>query len=329
MKSRKIILTIFIILLSVPLFSQTNTNPELKKLIEAIISGKKADVGVSIIGLSKKEVTQINGNKFYPMLSTVKFPIALTILHQVEKGELSLHQKIYIKKEELLEDTWSPFKKEYPDGNLELTLEEAMKWMVSYSDNNLTDILLRLIGGPESVQKFITSKSFIIKNDEEGMHKDWDSQFINTITPNEATRLLEQFYNGKILNKEHTKWLYTAMLNNVSGAKRLKAHLPKGVKIAHRTGTSFTNDAGMTGAVNDFGIIELSDKKRFYIAVFVHDSYEKFEDTEAIIADIAKAATTHYNKKQPHDQNKNIFRSSYFTRPFHNCKSSENRAIFP
>ena len=297
MKSRKIIFTLFILLLSLPLFSQTHTNPELKKIIEFIIANKKADVGVSIMEVPQKEVVQINGNKFYPMLSTVKFHIALAILHKVEKGELSLQQKIYIKKEELLENTWSPFQKEHPDGNIELTLEETMKWMVSYSDNNLTDILLRLIGGPEPVQKFINSKNFVIKNNEEDMHKDWDSQFINTITPNEATRLLEKFYNGKLLNKEHTKWLYTAMLNNASGAKRLKAHLPKGVKIAHRTGTSFTNEAGMTGAINDFGIIELSDKKRIYIAVFVHDTYEKFENAEAIISDISKTTYDYYNKK--------------------------------
>lgn len=297
MKSRKIIFTLFILLLSLPLFSQTHTNPELKKIIESIIANKKADVGVSIMEVPQKEVVQINRNKFYPMLSTVKFHIALAILHKVEKGELSLQQKIYIKKDELLENTWSPFQKEHPEGNIELTLEETMKWMVSYSDNNLTDILLRLIGGPEPVQKFINSKNFVIKNNEEDMHKDWDSQFINTITPNEATRLLEKFYNGKLLNKEHTKWLYTAMLNNASGAKRLKAHLPKSIKIAHRTGTSFTNESGMTGAINDFGIIELSDKKRIYIAVFVHDTYEKFENAEAIIADISKATYDYYNKK--------------------------------
>ncbi len=72
---------------------------------------------------------------------------------------------------------------------------------------------------------------------------------------------------------------------------------PKSVKVAHRTGTSFTNKEGMTGAVNDFGIIELSDKERIYIAVFVHDIYETFENAEAIIADIAKATYDYYHKK--------------------------------
>ncbi|MGG7468892.1 class A beta-lactamase [Chryseobacterium arthrosphaerae] len=291
------IFTILLLFLSISLFSQQKTVPDLTQQLTTLIAGKKADVGVSIIAPYKREIIQINGNNFYPMLSTVKFPIALTILHKVEKGELSLQQKLFIKKEELLEDTWSPFKKEYPEGNIEISLEDAIKWMVSYSDNNLTDILLRLIGGPEPVQKFINSKNFIIKNNEEDMHKDWQSQFINTIIPNEATRLLEKFYNGKLLNKKHTQWLYMAMINNASGAKRIKGNLPKTVKVAHRTGTSFTNKKGMTGAVNDFGIIELSDKERIYIAVFVHDTYETFENAEAIIADIAKATYDYYHKK--------------------------------
>ncbi|MGL6128161.1 serine hydrolase, partial [Chryseobacterium artocarpi] len=125
MKLKKITFTLLILLLSLPLFSQTNTNPEFKKIIESIIANKKADVGVSIFisGTPKKEVTQINGNNLYPMLSTFKFHIALAILHKVEKGELSLQQKIFIKKEELLENTYSPFKEKYPEGNIELTLE--------------------------------------------------------------------------------------------------------------------------------------------------------------------------------------------------------------
>ncbi|MDW9382406.1 class A beta-lactamase [Chryseobacterium sp. JV558] len=294
---KEIIFALFALLVSLPLFSQNTKLPDLKKTIESIISNKKADVGVSIIGPYPKETMQINGNKLYPMLSTVKFPIALTVLKKVEKGELSLQQKLFIKKEELLEDTWSPFKKEHPEGNIEISVEEALRWIVSYSDNNISDILMRLVGGPEPIQKLVNSKDCIIQNNEEDMHKDWESQFVNKITPNEAIRLLEAFNNKKILNKEHTLWLYNTMLNNTAGPKRLKGNLPPHVKVAHRTGTSFTNKEGMTGAINDFGIIELSDKKKIYIAVFLHDTYEKFENAEAIIADISKATYEFYQKK--------------------------------
>lgn len=279
-------------------FGQTKKD-NLTEKIEEILKDKRANIGVSIIESNNKKVVDIKGDDFFPMLSTVKFPIALTILNKVQKKELSLNQKIFIKKEELLDDptNWSPFKEKYPNGNLEITLEEALSWMVSHSDNNLTDILLRLIGGPETVQNFINSKNFIIKNDEEDMHKDWESQFINNITPNEATKLLSKFNKGKILDKTTTKWLYNAMLNNKSGGNRLKGKLPKNIKIAHRTGTSFTNDKGITGAINDMGIIELPNKKKIILCVLVNDTYESFKKSEEIIADIAKVTYEHYTTK--------------------------------
>ncbi|CAM3617340.1 class A beta-lactamase [Elizabethkingia occulta] len=296
--AKRAILCIVALFLSISVFSQTRENPQLKKTLESIISGKKSIVGISVMSPDEKEMTGINANQMLPMLSTVKFPLALAALHEVEKGKLSMNQKLFIKKEELLDDTWSPFKEKYPAGNITITLEEALKWTVSYSDNNLTDILIRLIGGPETVQEFMDSSSFIIKNNEEGMHKDWDSQFINKITPNFAVLLLQEFSNSKILNKTNTQWLYNAMLNNVSGKKRLKGNLPTGVKVAHRTGTSFTNKEGMTGAINDYGIIELPGKKKIYIAVFVHNTYESFDDSEKIISDIGRAAYDYYSNKK-------------------------------
>lgn len=291
--------TLLLAVISLYSFAQNTQNPELKQQIDHILLNKKADVGVSIIGSGKNDNIQINGNKMYPMLSAVKFPIALAVLDKVQKGELAMNQHLFIKKEELLDnpENWSPFKEKFPEGNVTITLEEALGWMVSYSDNNLTDILLRLIGGPETVQRYINSKYFSIKNDEEDMHKDWESQFINQITPNEAVALLKKLDDGKLLNKTYTTWLYTAMLNNQSGAKRLKAQLPKGVKIAHRTGTSFTNAEGMTGAINDYGIIELPNNRKIYIAVFVHNTYESFPDSEKIIADISKATFDYYTQK--------------------------------
>lgn len=291
-------LFLFLLFFTTIVFGQTKKD-NLTEKIEEILKDKKANIGVSIIESNNKKVVDIKGNDFFPMLSTVKFPIALTILDKVQKKELSLNQKIFIKKEELLDDqtNWSPFKEKYPNGNLEITLEEALSWMVSHSDNNLTDILLRLIGGPETVQNFINSKNFIIKNDEEDMHKDWESQFINNITPNEATKLLSKFNKGKILDKTTTKWLYNAMLNNKSGGNRIKGKLPGNIKIAHRTGTSFTNDNGMTGAINDMGIIELPNKKKIIICVLVNNTYESFKKSEEIIADIAKVTYEHYTLK--------------------------------
>lgn len=290
------ILQLIILFFTITIFGQIQKN-ELTTKIEKIVKNKNANVGVSIIETNNKKIVDINGNNLYSMLSTVKFPIALTVLKKVEEGKLQMEQTIFIKKEELLENTWSPYKEKFPEGNTHITLEEAMKWMISYSDNNLTDIILRLIGGPKEVEKYFPSKNLIVKNNEEEMHKNWEAQFVNKITPNEATKLLRKFYKGKILNKTNTTWLYNAMINNTTGGNRIKAKLPKDIKVAHRTGTSFTNDKGMTGAINDFGIIELLNKKKIIICVLVNDTYENFKKSEEIIADIAKTTYEYYSRK--------------------------------
>lgn len=289
------LISILVIFLIINSCATKNNENELKNKIEKIISTENGDFGVSIID-ENNNIVEINGKKHYPLLSTFKFPIALTILHKVEKRELSMQQQIFIKKEELLENTWSPFKEKHPDGNISISVEEAINWMIVYSDNNLTDILLRLLGGTETVEKFIDDENFVIKNNEDEMHRDWNSQFINKSTPNSFAQLLKKFSEGKILNSENTKWLYQSMVKSETGVKRLKGKLPN-VKIAQRAGTSFTNDEGITGAINNVGIMELPNNQKIYIAVFVHNTSEEFSKGEEIIADIAKTTYEFYTKK--------------------------------
>lgn len=269
---------------------------DLKSKLESLISGVHADVGISIIEPGSGSKLEINGDKRYPMMSTVKFPMALAVLSRVEKGEFQMDQQVYISAEALRENTYSPFKKIHPEGDLFISLEEALKWMVVDSDNNITDVLFNLLGGPKSVEQFIAHEGFVIRNTEEDMHRDWNSQFVNTAKPNAYTELLKTFVEGKLLNEEHTQWLYQAMVTSNTGTKRLKGQLPN-VTIAQRAGTSFTNDQGLTGAVNNVGIIELPDQRKIYIAVFIHNTTDGFANAEALIADIAKVTYEFYTEQ--------------------------------
>jgi len=290
---RKYFLIIFAALLYIKAFGQT----ELRQKIEQIVSTKNADVGISILNLENGDTLSINGNKHYPMISIFKFHIALTVLSKVDKGELSLNQKLFIKKSELLEDTWSPFREKYPEGEIAITLKEALQWTIVVSDNNLCDILIRFVGGVKTVDNFINSPNFIIKNDEEGMHQNWDAQFLNTTTPNFSNQLLKQFFENKLLTKKSTKFLYKTMVATSVGQNRIKGYLPLKTEVAHRTGSSFTNETGLTGAINDIGIVKLPNGNRFIISLFVHNTTENFKDGEEIIADITKTTWDYYTKR--------------------------------
>ena len=60
--------------------------------------------------------------------------------------------------------------------------------------------------------------------------------------------------------------------------------------VAHKTGTSYTNQEGITAATNDVGIITLPDGSHLIISVFIKDAHADEATREAVIARIAAAA---------------------------------------
>ena len=281
-------ISLLLIVFSVLFFAQKNS---LKKEISKITEGKKATVAVSVLGIDFPfQYNNNNAEKKLPMQSVFKYHIALAVLDLVDKGKLSLDQKVFIKKSELLPNTWSPIREKNPEGNFEITLGETLKWMVSESDNNCTDIILRLINGTKTVQNFLEDKKIKntqIKFNEEECHKILNLQYQNYTTTKSANSTLKVFFDKKLISKNSTDFLYKLMMETSTGKNRLVSGLPKGTEIAHRTGTSFTEN-GITPATNNIGIITLPNGKKYAISVFISDSKENFDVNEKLISDISK-----------------------------------------
>jgi len=294
----KVFYTIIFSVLSFQTYAQT-TN-ELRQELNQIIASKNATVGISIKSIEDKDTLSINGNLKAPMMSVFKFHIALAVLNKVDEGKLSLTQEIFVKKKDLHENTWSPMREDYPNGNMNLTLDKLLRYTVSHSDNNGCDILINLIGGTKTVQNFINKqgiKDFVIKVNEEQM-KTWKNLYINTTTPLASTELLEKFYKGEILKEATTKYLYQIMVETSRGLTWMKAGLPSGTELAHRTGVSGTNDDNLRVAMNNIGIVKLPNGKHFILSVYLKNITEKQEDTEKIIADIARVTWNYFTNKK-------------------------------
>ncbi|AQX85410.1 CME family class A extended-spectrum beta-lactamase [Elizabethkingia miricola] len=269
--------------------------------INAVTKDKKATVAVSVLGIENEfQFSNTNGNLKMPMLSVFKFHIALAVLNQVDKGNLTLDQKILIKKSDLLENTWSPLREKYPNGNVEVPLSEIITYTVAQSDNNGCDILLRLIGGTKTVQKLMDVngvKNFQIKYNEEEMHKnDVKALYANYTTTASMVKTLKAFYKGMFLSKRSTIFLMDIMTRTNTGMAKLPGLLPK-VKMARKTGSSGKMKNGLTIAENDSGIITLANGKHYAIAVFVKDSMESEEVNCGMIAQISKIVWDTLNKK--------------------------------
>jgi beta-lactamase class A len=290
------ILSVIIIqLVPITIFAQMDS---LRSRIEQIIGRTNGKIGVAILGLESNDSLTVDGNGKYPMQSVYKFPLALAVLNQVDKGALSLDQRIFVKKEDLAPDTWSPLREKYPDGNIKVTLDELLSYTVSQSDNNGCDILFRLVGGPGTVNQYIhglgITEMAIVATEAE-MHKDWEVQYRNWSSPAAMGQLLRTFYRDSILSQKCTDYLEQLMVKTVSGPQRLKGLLPPGTIVAHKTGSSGTNDQGLAAATNDVGIVTLPDGKHLIIVVFVSNSSAGDKARDEVIAAIAKTVWDVYS----------------------------------
>jgi len=268
---------------------------KLRAEIAELAKPAKGIIGVSVLGLEDRDTLNYNGNARLVMHSVMKFPIALAVLHLVDSGVLKLDQTIHIKKK----DMWSkmgPLLEKYPDGNIDVSIRDLLGYMVSQSDNNACDILLKKLGGPDQVEDYlhmIKIRGINIEASETDMAKAWEVQYTNWCKPVDMVKLLDDFYNGKILLPAGRDFLYKIMTETTTGPKRIKGLLPEGTVVAHKTGTSPTNAAGLSPATNDVGIIKLPNGKRVAIAVFVCNSTADEATREEMIAKISKAVYDH------------------------------------
>jgi len=280
-------------------FSQQTT---LDKSIQTITDGKKASVGISVTGIDFDfQYANDKAQTPLPLMSVFKFPIACAVYDLVDQGKLKIDQKIFVKKSDLLENTYSPIQKKYPHGNVYLSLREIIRYTVAESDNNGCDLLLRLIGGPEKVQKFLNSKrikDIQILFNEEQMHQDPKLMYKNVATTNAMNEIWKKFYQNQLISKKSTKDLMNILLSTSTGKNKLAEQLPKG-SIAHKTGSSGKPFGDLTIAENDTGLVTLPNGKHYAITVFVSESTESDVENCKMISDISKTVYYYLSSEKP------------------------------
>jgi beta-lactamase class A len=283
---------------------QTLANPpraELQTHVSEIASRAKGRVGLSAVVLETGDsVASLNLNDHFPMQSVYKLPISMAVMKQVDTGKIRLDQKVKIAKEDFIgRAAHSPIRDRYPNGT-EISVSELLTFALSESDGTASDVLMKLAGGPEAVQAYLSELGITdlkIVDTEKAFVEDHSLQFRNWATPEAAVALLRALHERRGLSESSQALLLKYMIESRPGAKRLKGLLPAGTVVAHKTGTSGT-EKGITAATNDIGMITLPNGKHLAIAVFVSDSPADEATREGVIAKIAKAVFDSVSSKQ-------------------------------
>ncbi len=279
---------------------KTNTDDaqELRKQIEQIASAAKGRVGVAALLLETGETVSLNPQDHFPMQSVYKLPIGMASLKQVDAGKIQLDQKVRVTKDDFIGGaSHSPIRDKYPNG-VDLSVSELMGWMLLESDGTASDVLMKLAGGPEAVHAYLTElgiKDMIVLDTEKAFAQDQSLQYRNWASPEAAVALLRALHERRGLSESSQGLLLKLMTESITGPKRLKGRLPAGTVVAHKTGTSGTQN-GITAATNDIGTITLPNGRHLAIAVFVADSPMDEATREGVIAKVARAVWDRWSK---------------------------------
>lgn len=195
---------IFSLLCLLPCMAAAQTG-DLASRINEVIKGKKAQVGVAVI-LNGKDTVTVNNESRYPMMSVFKFHQALAVADSLQRNGQPLDAEVFIKKEELKPDTYSPLRDKYPEGEISLSVGELLKYTLQQSDNNACDILFARSGGPEATNRYVRSlgaADFSIVATEDAMHQDLSLCYQNWSTPLEAAGLFQKLFTRNLFEKPY------------------------------------------------------------------------------------------------------------------------------
>ena len=273
-----------------PVFADGNKAIEVA--LQEYIQEKDARIGVAVI-INGKDTVSVNGKRDFPMMSVMKFPLALTVAHWVDANGMSMNDTVTFSENALKEDTYSPMLKKYGKSRNSMTVRELLEWSLVESDNNASDILLNRIGGisgaTQIMRKIGVTDDIEIGASEDDMHREPYLSYLNRTTPLAMAQLFDRFDT----EMRNTLLLYSEIANMVeqcrTGIDRLVAPLSSSnTTIGHKTGTGFPTSDGRISAINDCGYVNLPNGERYSIAVFVADSGYDMAETSAIIAEISR-----------------------------------------
>ena len=223
---------------------------DLEQQLSYLVAGKSADVGIAALDMNTGEAVSIKGNTPFPMASTVKVAVAALYLAQVDHGRRSL------------DDTFNG-----------ASARSLMARMLIHSDNRATDILLKDLGGPRVLH------DWLVDNGMTGLRVDrtiaqllsarrdlWDRR--DSSTPVAMVDLLRRIYKAELIRPESRNYLLDLMSRCQTGKNRMKALLPAGTLVEHKTGT-------LDGLADDVGFITLPDGRRVAVAIFTRGGADR------------------------------------------------------
>ncbi|HLL58392.1 MAG TPA: serine hydrolase, partial [Allosphingosinicella sp.] len=126
----------------------------LDERLRSIGNAFNGDVGIAVKDLQTGWTSHFDGASHFPQQSVSKFWVTLTALNKADRGELSRHSPVTVRKSDLTLFN-QPIAQKVGANGYTTTLTELMRRAMQQSDNTCNDFVLWRAGGPDAVRDFM------------------------------------------------------------------------------------------------------------------------------------------------------------------------------
>jgi len=211
-----------------------------------------------------------NGERWFHAASTIKVPILLGVFAAIDRGELLPHSRVHVRNRFLSVVENIPFRVESGrDSNSAvhnaigkmMRVDDLAYHMITTSSNLATNLLLGVIG-PDAVNQ--TLKALHVDKGIElrrGVEDElaFEKGISNMVTADGLLRILVMLSEGKAFSPALSRRMMD-ILHGQEFNQGIPARLPKGARVAHKTGEIST-------VAHDAGVVYLPKRKPYVLVI--------------------------------------------------------------
>jgi beta-lactamase class A len=246
------------------------------------------DLGIAFYDAETTVQWSYNADDWFHAASTMKLAVLLGVFRQIDRGDLALDAQVHVRNRFTSIVNQEPFMLDLgrdadPDvyGHLgkTLTVKELSYWMITKSSNLATNLLVDVVG-IETVQLALRELEIdgikVLRGVED--QRAFEAGWNNEVTAHGLLKLLRLIAEGKAYSQKACDEMLEILLEQ-QYRSGIPAGLPKGARIAHKTGNIST-------VHHDAGIVYLEGRRPYVLVILTEFPAEQGRGTA--VADVSR-----------------------------------------
>jgi beta-lactamase class A len=275
-------LVLILIFGSFDTFGKLPTTPSTDFTQSILVLEKKngGRLGVSALNTENGLRLEYRANERFVLASTFKLLLVAAVLHRVDQNNESLGRAVKFSAADI--ESYAPItSKHLKDG--QMSVAELCAAALQYSDNTAANLLLKTMGGPEGLTRYVRSLNDNVTRldrNEPTLNTNIAGDLRDTTKPLAMLSTMHTLLVGKALTLRSKDQLNTWLIGNTTGDTKLRAGFKPIWKVGDKTGS------GANGATNDVAIVWPQNHHPFLVTVYYTGSTISPEQQSKVIAQV-------------------------------------------